>query len=181
MDFRRALTSLIEAFSREGIRYGAIGGLAVGALGWPRATGDLDFLVRREDLDRADAALRDLGYRLVRRTENLSQYEAGDATLGRVDFLHAFRPASLKMLDRTRPLPVLNGSLTVPVVETEDVIALKVQAMANDPARKAQDLADVEALLRLHGASVDWARLREFFELFRMSDLLEELEGRYRC
>ncbi|HXJ32857.1 MAG TPA: hypothetical protein VMS22_02370 [Candidatus Eisenbacteria bacterium] len=39
------------------------------------------------------------------------------------------------------------GAETVPVLQAEDVIGLKVQASSNDPRRVALDMADVERLI----------------------------------
>lgn len=41
----RAMTDASESLRSLGIRHALVGGLAVGAYGWPRATRDVDFLV----------------------------------------------------------------------------------------------------------------------------------------
>ena len=82
--------------------------------------------------------------------------------------------------------PCLVGALsqsreerTLSELQIEDLMGLKVQAIANNPARRAIDLADIESLMELYGADLDWKRIEEYFELFDMSDLLGELEARY--
>ncbi len=50
VDFERVLKALLAGFDYQQIRYAAIGGFALGVLGIPRATMDLDFLVQRDDL-----------------------------------------------------------------------------------------------------------------------------------
>jgi hypothetical protein len=52
------------------------------------------------------------------------------------------------------------------VAGPEDVIGLKVRAMVNDPERKAQELADIETLMRLYRSKVDWNRIEEFYDAF---------------
>jgi len=42
MDFELVLTTLLEQFHAQGIRYGVIGGFALGLLGIPRATMDYE-------------------------------------------------------------------------------------------------------------------------------------------
>lgn len=71
MDFELVLKTLLSEFSRLEIRSAAIGGFALGVLGVPRQTMDLDFLVHRDDLDKLDTALRALGYNQVFHSENV--------------------------------------------------------------------------------------------------------------
>jgi len=56
VDFELVLNTLISEFSRLKIRSVAIGGFALGVLGAPRQTLDLDFLVHRDDLAKLDEA-----------------------------------------------------------------------------------------------------------------------------
>ena len=63
MDFQNVLDRLLEDFSKENVRWALTGGFAMGALGAPRATADLDFIVHRDDMPRVDALLGRLGYR----------------------------------------------------------------------------------------------------------------------
>jgi hypothetical protein len=77
------------------------------------------------------------------------------------------------MLDRAREHRIHGGAGVIRVAEAEDVIGLKVQAMANDPRREAQEIADIESLARRHGGSLDWARVEEYYRVFGL-----EAEGR---
>ena len=61
----------------------------------------------------------------------------------------------------------------------EDIIGLKVQAIANDPSRKNADLADIESLLKLHARRLDWQLIQSYFELFDFGPLFESLRGDY--
>ncbi|MFN8548229.1 MAG: hypothetical protein U0527_09790 [Candidatus Eisenbacteria bacterium] len=159
--------------------YAVIGGFALGVLGAPRATAGLDLLVLRENLHAIHALLAGLGYERSVETENVSHYQHPDVTWGSVDLLHAFRSHSIAMLRRARRYPVLNGSAVIRVLEPEDIVGLKVQPIADDPGRRNQDVADIEALLSIHAPKIDWARLREYFGLFDLAAELTELEKRY--
>ena len=103
------LERLIAEFARSQIRYGAIGGFALGVLGTPRQTLDLNFLVLRDDLKKLDGVLSRLGFSLAYRSENVSQYSHREPAWGSLDFIHAFRKISLGMLDRAKDLPVIGG------------------------------------------------------------------------
>ena len=54
--------ALLVEFRNHKIRYAAIGGFALGVLGYSRATMDLDFLVHRDDLEKLHERLTALGY-----------------------------------------------------------------------------------------------------------------------
>ena len=123
---------------------------------------DLDSLVHRDDLDKLHARLTGLGYERLMRTENVSHYRHPAEAWGGVDFIHAFREISLAMLARAKRYKVFGGKQTIRVANPEDVIGLKVQAMVNDPDRKAQEVADIEMLMRLYGAKLDWQRIEDF-------------------
>ncbi|PIR15487.1 MAG: hypothetical protein COV48_14120, partial [Elusimicrobia bacterium CG11_big_fil_rev_8_21_14_0_20_64_6] len=69
--------------------------------------------------------------------------------------------------------------LPLRVVRAEDLIGLKVQSLANNPARRHKELADIESLLEMR-KDVDWTRIREYFILFNMADAYAELEGRFK-
>ncbi len=179
MDFDRVLRDLLNGLQNSRIRYATIGGFALGVLGVPRTTMDLDFLVHRDDLDSLHALLAELGYDRAIRSENVSHYRHRDVAWGGVDILHAFRPHSIAMLDRASERHLLNGTRVIRVAAPEDVIGLKIQAMTNDPRREAQEIADIESLARRHGRSLDWARLEEYYQLFGLETEGRQLRARF--
>ena len=179
MDFELVLKTLISEFSRLQIRCAVIGGFALGVLGVPRQTLDLDFLVHRDDLEKLDSALTALGYTRVFQSENASQYRHPDAAWGSVDFIHAFRKISLAMLDRAKDYPALGGKQSLKTAQPEDVIGLKVQAMFNDPERRAQEQNDIERLMAQYGRRLDWDRIEEFYSVFCLADEARKLRERF--
>lgn len=180
MDFKKVLSVITKEFKARGVRFALIGGIGMSLRGAVRATVDIDFLVNKGDLEKIRSVMEDNGYRCIYQSENVSQYVSDVKLLGAIDLLHAFRPISLKMLEKSEPLPVFEGELQVPVLKTEDIIGLKIQAIANNPERRELDGKDIENLLSLHGGKgVDWKVLRQYFELFHMNALYEELRRRY--
>lgn len=179
MDFKSVTEKLTAAFEAKGVLYGLIGGYAVSLWGLPRATVDLDFLVRRGDMTKVREIAESLGYRCIHSSDNVSQFDSDDTNLGEIDFLHAFRPASMSMLERMEFKEIYDGKVRIPVIRPEDLIGLKVQAIANSPARMAIDLGDIEGLMQLCSNSMDWRRIEEYFALFTMLDLFNELKERY--
>ena len=171
MNFEQVLRALISGCEQRRIRYAMIGGFALGVLGVPRATGDLDCLVHRDDLGQLEETLHSLGYLQYARTENASHYRHPDRAWGALDVLHAFRTPSVKMLERAKHYPIFNEVSQVRVLDPEDIIGLKVQALVNNPLRRAQDTADIHALAGHYGVALDWTRIQEYYALF---DLHEE-------
>jgi hypothetical protein len=176
MNFRTTLHHLVRGFVDEGIGYALIGGYAAGLWGVARGTVDIDFLVVHDDLPRLDRIMTQCGFSLVHRSENVSQFSS---PRGGIDFLHAFRRHSLAMLGRAVERTIFAGEIVVRVLRPDDLIGMKIQAIANDPQRTALDRYDIEELLRLHGATLDWQLVEEYFDLFEMRDLFIELKGKY--
>jgi hypothetical protein len=179
VDFKSVTSSLLEAFAKEHVSYALIGGFAVSLWGYQRATVDIDFLVNSNDMAKVRQIVERLGYRCIHTTENVTQFDSNDKRLGKLDFLHAFRPASLSMLERAAYKAIFDGEQSIPVILPEDLIGLKVQAINNDPTRRPLDMADIEALMKIFGEALDWKRIEGYFVLFGMQDDAAKLKGKY--
>ncbi len=179
MEFRLIIEKILAEFVKAKVRYALMGGFALGALGIPRATVDIDFLVLRDDMERVAHIMAEMGYRCVYESENVSQYASSEKIFGEVDFLHAFREASIGMIERAEEKKIFGEGLTIKVVKPEDLIGLKVQAIANDESRKAVDLADIESLMSHFGTKLDWPLIEDYFSIFGMSEMVKELRKKY--
>jgi Uncharacterised nucleotidyltransferase len=177
MDFKTVIVTLLKHFDERRIRYGLMGGFALGLWGTARATVDLDFLVDRGDMDKVDQVMRELGYERGFKSENVSQYVSRLKLFGEVDFLHAFRQVSIEMLDRAEEKEIFNGEIKIKVLSPEDIIGLKLQAIKNDPSRKEGDMADIKALTSVLGDRLDWAMIGKYAEILDAKDLLKELHN----
>lgn len=181
MDFTRVIEKIVTAFGAAGVRYALIGGFAMAMRGVQRATIDLDFVLILEDLEKSDRILRAAGYTRAYKSENVSHYLGDDTGLGRIDILHAFRGPTLSMIERADRIPVtINASL--PVVQVEDIIGLKIQASVNDPKRSTSDWADIRLLLE--GAAetnspVDWELISDYLEIFQLDEKLALMKDWY--
>jgi len=145
-----------------------IGGMAMGAHGINRSTIDVDFLIRRSDYDAVKSALLAVGF--VCKDEGEDTVHFGGA--GPLDLLLAHRPASLAMLERAKPM-----AREVPVVDAEDLIGLKIQAMFNDSRRRAREEADVQAMMERYGDELDWDRINSYAEVFEEEDAVARLRS----
>ncbi|MBZ0156071.1 MAG: nucleotidyltransferase family protein [Alphaproteobacteria bacterium] len=176
MEFKAVLSQLLAAFREHNIRYALMGGFAMGLWGGARSTVDLDFLVSREDIEKVDAIMRGLGYECRYKSDNVSQYVSPLRVFGEIDFLHAFREASMEMLGRAEEKIIFGGELAVRTLIPEDLIGLKLQAIRNNPKRRETDMADIKVLLLLRGDSVDWPLIERYCELLDMRVVCEELK-----
>ncbi|MBJ6750397.1 nucleotidyltransferase family protein [Geomonas anaerohicana] len=181
MDFRAVTRKLVAEFSQQGIAYGLIGGYAVGLWGVPRGTVDMDFLVRLVDLPKVQRIMESTGYEVRFSSENVTQYQSKDGIFGEIDFLHAFRAASLAMLQRTATKSLFQEGVSIQVLIPEDLIGLKVQAFANDGTREALDMYDIETLMKIHHATMDWELVGSYFEVFDNLPLFESLKRKYHA
>ena len=179
MDFKTILGLILKDFQRGNIRYGLIGGFALGVLGLPRATVDLDFLIHRDDLGKVDKIMKFQGYECVYKSENVSQYVSPLKIFGEIDFLHAFRKASLGMLERAEEKDIFEGNLKIRVLRPEDIIGLKLQSLVNNPARKEREYLDIEALMEHYRKNLDWKLIEEYFSLFEQKEKYLELKSKY--
>jgi len=178
MNFEKVIRHLVSALEERGVSYALIGGFAMALRGVQRATVDLDLILMLEHLETADRILTDCSYVRVFRSENVSHYESKDGDWGRIDILHAFRGPSLGMLKRAEPIEVFNG-VRAKVVQVEDLIGLKIQALVNNPSRADRDWLDVRLVLEAaaeQGREMDWELLASYLEIFGMADRLEQLK-----
>src|SRR5207244_10698029 len=131
---------------RGRLRVALVGGLALPSHGAQRATGDVAFLAEATGSDALHGALLAAGARCLHRSADAANYAAARSRLAPLDFIYARRERALDMLQRARTRP-LRGARRVPVVDAEALIGLKLQALVNAPSRRAQEEADIRALL----------------------------------
>ena len=148
LDFRE----LLEEFAREKVEHLIVGGYAVAFHARPRATKDLDLLLRAtsENLERAAAALARFGApaNVVTATRSLQPSEIvyfGQPPL-RIDLLQTLDGV---VTDEVFARAVSGHWQDVPirVISLDDLIANK------KAAGRPQDLADVRVLERVRGRS----------------------------
>src|ERR1019366_10415654 len=110
---------IVRRFARAKLRYAVAGGLAVGLHGYVRATQDMDFLLHQEDLAKAKAMLRRLGYR---GNPGVHEFTRAGLTLKRF-FKRLPREDELMLVDfliptSARMLRVLEKAVSVPYGKT---------------------------------------------------------------
>jgi hypothetical protein len=144
VDFFQELKNLTDSLAAGQVDYALCGGVALAIHGVPRATQDIDLLVRPEDLERLRQVVRGCGFTL----ESLPMDFASGITIQRFTKLVDGQPLMLDALLVGAPLArawadrqtaEMEGG-PVRVVSREGLIALKLAA------GRPQDLVDVQRL-----------------------------------
>jgi len=172
MNFTKIFQLLIDFFNREEIDYALIGAFALKAYGYVRATQDVDFLMRRENQPRIIEYLESLGYETIYKSSGYSNHLHPLLKLGRIDIVYVAGDTAETIFSETKRLLLL-GDLHIPVAKPEHLIALKVFAMKNDPARRLRELADIQYIISLPG--IDKEEVKGCFEKYGQMDSYEEL------
>ncbi|MEI8107811.1 MAG: hypothetical protein WCI46_08340 [Verrucomicrobiota bacterium] len=123
-----------------------IGGHAVTALGYPRATFDLDLLIPRHAAQAWRVALTGLRYSLFAESDNFHQYEApADFPLPPIDLMLVDEDVFTTLeISKTATKPI-----AVPSVEA--MIALKLHAAKQSTrTEREKDWSDIIALFKAH-------------------------------
>ncbi len=167
MDFARVYALVAGFLGARGSRVAVVGGLGLHGHGVTRATVDLDLVTEAEAQESLVGFLEAQGYETLYRSAGYSNHLHPDAELGRLDLVYVDAATAGSLFAGCLPRLQL-GSLAALVPRAEHLVAMKVQAIKNDPSRELQDLADVQALLRLPG--VDAAEVRGYFERARLLD-----------
>jgi hypothetical protein len=147
VDFFAELKGLVTALETGGIDYALCGGVALAIHGAPRATQDIDLLLRPEDIERLRAVARACGFTL----ESFPMDFASGLTIQRFTKLIEGQPLMLDVLFVAGPLETvwagrqtaeLEGGV-VRVVSRDGLVALKLAA------GRPQDIADIKRLEEL--------------------------------
>jgi len=147
VDFFQELKTLLAALEAGSIDYALCGGVALAIHGAPRATQDIDMLVRPEDLERLRQAARTCGFTL----EGLPMDFASGITIHRFTKIVDGQPFMLDALLVSPPIQTVWAGRqqaafedgVVRVVSREGLISLKLAA------GRPQDIADVQRLEEL--------------------------------
>ena len=145
VDLYAELKTLASALDAGGVEFALCGGLALAVHGHPRATKDIDLVVRREDLALARGIARACGFVLgslpMRFRESGIELERVSKVVGTdvlmLDMLVA-NDTLRAVWESRRRLPFHGGEL--PVVSREALISMKIAA------GRPQDLADLAKL-----------------------------------
>ena len=125
-----------------------IGGFALKAYGYMRATQDVDFIVRQKNQWEIIEFLESLGFETLYRSTGYSNHRHALSGLGQIDFVYINGETATTIFSEARRRSILRD-VDLPVVRPVHLVALKVFAMKNDPGRRLREMADIEYLMTL--------------------------------
>ena len=136
------------------VRFALGGGLAVWARGGAKTEHDVDFFVKPEDVERAQQALVDIGFRPERPPEGwLLKAWDGDVL---VDLIYEPRggPIDDGWFDRAEEMDVF--AVTMPVASLDDVLVTKLLALSEQNL----EFSSVLEIARAVREQLDWDEIR---------------------
>jgi hypothetical protein len=154
VDLLPTLKKSAAALERARVPYMLGGSLACWARGGPAVAGDLDFMVKQGDAERALAALVDVGMREHRPPEQwLLKAWDGDHLVDLI-FEAAGLPITDEVFARAERLSVV--AMTIPVMALEDVMTTKLMALNE----RSLDYEHVLQIARSLREQIDWNEVR---------------------
>jgi hypothetical protein len=178
------LTHVWQALERAQIDGAVMGGLAVSAWGYFRATRDIDLLIAIEldDWTNAEQRLLAAGFQMV----GVKQPKLVDAIHIietkcqipevlwelKVDFLLAETPYRRQAIARGVPFTFPNAPVAIKVLTCEDLILHKLEA------GRIRDIADCEQLIAIQRATLDNAYLDAWAAQLGLSAALHDARTR---
>lgn len=129
------------------IPHAMIGALALSQYGVVRYTADIDLLVAFQDKRKIVQMMETLNFDCFQDTDMFAQFDTEYGIWGKVDFLFVQTDEGRDILDRA--VIVTDDILgEISVVQPTGYAVLKLMAIANNPERQLQDIADLEALIK---------------------------------
>jgi hypothetical protein len=175
MDVARVVGRLADFLDGEGAPVALVGAHAFLAYGVTRSTVDLDLLTERRVQERLVPFLESLGFETLHRSDGYSNHLHADPSWGRVDVVYVDEKTSRVLFARATQLATL-GTRSLKLPRPEHLVAMKVQAVKNDPGRTLKDLSDIRELLRV--TDVDEAEVRAYFERAGLGARYEDVRRR---
>jgi hypothetical protein len=172
VDFVAALRMVVGALERRQVPVALVGGLALHAYGVGRATFDVDVVTLRSAQRHLVAFLESRGYQTLHTSPGYSNHLHADAAFGRIDVVYVDEGTAAKLFEPATRREILPG-VSILVPRPEHLIAMKVRALANDPRRRLQDMADIQRLLTL--PEVDRAEARGYFARLGLEEWYDEI------
>jgi len=168
----QALFDLIGRFAHPLL---VIGGHALAAHGVARQTVDVDCLIAVEHRPALDEHLCGGGFERGAETDNFARYVHRSRMVPDVDVLFVDAPTFERLQAGASPMRRGEAALRVPSLP--DLIALKLHAIRNQPAREVGDLGDIARLLAANPGKVSKEGLGSLCQRFGPAGIENKLQS----
>ena len=173
MSLKEVFQSVSGYFEREQLDYAVIGAFALYGYGYVRATQDIDFVTRLQNQNKIIGFLENVGFETLNRSDGFSNHLHPIGST-RVDFVYIDGSTAEEIFGATTKI-VLFDTITVPVVNAEHLIALKLFAAQNNPDRLFKELSDIKELLAR--SKVNALSVKNYFAKYGMEKYFDETIG----
>jgi len=176
MNLKTVLKIIISRFNEQKIHFVLSGGLALSTMNVFRFTKDIDFLIYQDSKDAIHNIMTDLDYVLQEfSSSEILSYWHPLKIFGQVDFLLVKRKYTKAMMNRASIQKIFDGEFEIKTIRPEDLIGLKIQAIANDPVNRFPiDASDIQNILHFNKSSLDMELVRQYFKIFNKEHLLDD-------
>ena len=172
------IQEITKLANQAGIPFLVIGGYAVFAHGYVRATDDLDLIVARGRRAQLSRLLGDLGMSVKNDAANFLQFNARDEASMEVDLMFVSESV-FDRLERAAVEVKVEGS-SVRVVALLHLIALKCHALQHsNTLRRLKDMDDLIQLILINRLDLKEPELRETILKHGSTEIYEKL--RHAC
>jgi hypothetical protein len=167
--------AIIDAQAKQrSLSYLVIGGHAINFYCEPRATLDVDFLVRKADQTSWSELLLAEGFKLMHDAGTFVQFSPPYGVEWRLDLMLVNDQTFEKLKQDAQPVQVLGISTLVP--RPEHLIAMKLHALKHGHAKRFEkDLGDVLSLIRSASLNARSESFRRLVEQFGTMELYERI------
>lgn len=165
------------AAASRGLQFVVIGGHAVGARGFSRATGDIDLMIRNCDREEWKTLLTGFGYQIFNDQAAFIQFEAPKVGLWPIDLMCSSDKTFASILAASTPARF--GDVELPVPTIQHLIAMKLHALkSREPDRMGKDRIDVTELLRIANLTVDSEEFRQLCMKYGSMEIYEGFKAK---
>ena len=168
------LAAILAELEKHNIPYAIVGAVAMGFWGVRRDTVDIDLLVKATDREKVIAFMKGIGYDHLVASNFADQFGHLMKEMGFVDFLYTKREQGI--IEDGKTFKSIKD-IDVRVAMPEDIIAMKLDAIKNNPKREIQDWADIQAIVEVLGDKLDWTKIRNYCKLLDIEEAYEKIFG----
>ena len=165
--------------SEANLSFLLIGGHAVNVYAEPRATLDVDILIRKGDAPAWRRIVEAEGFKLFRDGGNFLQFSPPYGVSWRLDFMLVNEDAFSKLMQGSTEIECLGIRARVP--SALHLIAMKLHAFQWGPEdRKEKDFMDIVGIARNVRIDVDSPEIKDIFARHASADTYEKFKQRLR-
>ncbi|MSR76996.1 MAG: hypothetical protein EXS63_02045 [Candidatus Omnitrophica bacterium] len=164
---------ITREFKKRKIRCVLIGGFAINQYRPARHTADIDFLVDEKDFSSIDSILKPYGFKNGPRTSIFARLEALQQQEMDLDFLFVDAEILKRIFDEGQFVRIGGERFVIPSIE--HLIALKLHAVKNNPARQLKDLFDILEMIEANRLNVRTEKFKKLCLNYGSRELYEKI------